>query len=44
MVAAMIHDEAEIERRMPVCVALSELWVGWRWIRLMPGLLGASLE
>ena len=26
MVAAMIHDEAEIERRKPVWLVLSELW------------------
>ena len=27
MFAAMIHDEAEIERRKPVWAALSELWL-----------------
>ncbi len=27
MVAAMIHDETEIERRKPVCGTLSELWL-----------------
>jgi hypothetical protein len=40
----MIHDETEIDRRKPVWAALSELWVGWQWIRLMSGLVGVPLK
>jgi hypothetical protein len=39
-----VIDETEKGRREPVWAALSELWFGWRAIKLMSGLLGLPLE